>query len=112
MQESTVQFLVWEGPLEKGQAIHSNILGPPGGLAGKESACHVGNLGSINGVGKISPLEEWATWVPSVGLGRSPPLEEGMAAHSSILAWRIRMDRGAWRGYRAWGRRELDILSG
>ena len=29
------------------------------------------------------------------GLGRS--LEEGMATHSSILAWRIPMDRGAWR---------------
>ena len=28
------------------------------------------------------------------GLGRS--LEEGMAAHSSILAWRIPMDRAAW----------------
>ena len=24
-------------------------------------------------------------------------LEEGMAAHTSILAWRIFMDRGAWR---------------
>ena len=24
-------------------------------------------------------------------------LEEGMATHSSILAWRIRMDRGTWR---------------
>ena len=23
-------------------------------------------------------------------------LEEGMATHSSILAWRIHMDRGAW----------------
>ena len=29
------------------------------------------------------------------GLGRS--LEKGMATHSSILAWRIPMDRGAWR---------------
>ena len=29
------------------------------------------------------------------GLGRS--LEEGMAAHSRVLAWRIPMDRGAWR---------------
>ena len=28
--------------------------------------------------------------------GLEDPLEEGMAAHSSILAWRIRMDRGAW----------------
>ena len=35
------------------------------------------------------------TWVqPLVG---EDPLEEGMAAHSSILAWRIPMDRGAWR---------------
>ena len=24
------------------------------------------------------------------------PLEEGMATHSSILAWRIPMDREAW----------------
>ena len=30
-------------------------------------------------------------------LGREDPLEEGMATHSSILAWRISMDRRAWR---------------
>ena len=24
------------------------------------------------------------------------PLEEGMATHSSILAWRTPMDKGAW----------------
>ena len=30
-------------------------------------------------------------------LSREDPLEEGMATHSSILAWRIPMDRGAWR---------------
>ena len=30
-------------------------------------------------------------------LGREDPLEKGMATHSSILAWRIPMDRGAWR---------------
>ena len=29
-------------------------------------------------------------------LGREDPLEKGMATHSSILAWRILMDRGAW----------------
>ena len=33
------------------------------------------------------------TWVQS--LGQEDPLEEGMEAHSSILAWRIHMDRGA-----------------
>ena len=35
------------------------------------------------------------TWVPS--LGREDPLEEDMATHSSILAWRIPVDREAWR---------------
>ena len=29
-------------------------------------------------------------------LGQEDPLEKGMATHSSILAWRIPMDRGAW----------------
>ena len=34
------------------------------------------------------------TWVQSLSL--EDPLEKGMATHSSILAWRIPMDRGAW----------------
>ena len=34
------------------------------------------------------------TWVRS--LGQEDPLEKEMATHSSILAWRIPMDRGAW----------------
>ena len=29
-------------------------------------------------------------------LGWEDPLEKGMETHSSILAWRIPMDRGAW----------------
>jgi len=29
-------------------------------------------------------------------LGREDPLEESMATHSSILAWRIPVDREAW----------------
>ena len=29
-------------------------------------------------------------------LGWEDPLEEGLETHSSILAWRIPMDRGAW----------------
>ena len=36
----------------------------------------------------------WETWVRF--LGWEDPLEECMATHSSILAWRIPMDRGAW----------------
>ena len=48
-------------------------------------------------------LAMWETWVRS--LGWEDTLEEGMATHSSILffffqssilAWRIPMDRGAW----------------
>jgi len=34
------------------------------------------------------------TWVWS--LSWEDPLEEGMATHSSVLAWRILVDRGAW----------------
>ena len=35
------------------------------------------------------------TWVRP--LRWEDPLEEGMATHSSILAWRIPMERRAWR---------------
>ena len=34
------------------------------------------------------------TWVRS--LGWEDPLEKGMATRSSVLAWRIPMDRGPW----------------
>ena len=51
-------------------------MGFPGVSESKESTCNAGDLGSI--------------------LGWEDPLEEGMAIHSSILAWRIPMDRGAW----------------
>ena len=47
------------------------------------------------------------TWVHS--LGWKDPLEEGMEAHSSILAWRIPMDRGAWRATVHEGHKELDM---
>ena len=36
----------------------------------------------------------WETWVPC--LDQAGPLEEGMETHSSVLSWRIAMDRGAW----------------
>ena len=35
------------------------------------------------------------SWVRSLGL--EAPLEKGMATPSSLLAWRVPMDRGAWR---------------
>ena len=43
-------------------------------------------------VKNISEVQE--TLVQS--LGQEDPLEKEMAAHSSILTWRIPMDRGAW----------------
>ena len=41
-----------------------------------------------------NPPAMWETWVQS--LGWEDPLQEGMATHSRILAWRVPMDRGAW----------------
>ena len=59
------------------------------GSDGKESTCDEGDLGSIP------------------GLVRSQ--EEGMATHSSILAWRIPMDREAWwAAYSPRGHKESD----
>ena len=90
--------------------------GFPYSSVGKESACNAGDPGSIPGSGRSTgeekgyPLQySWAslvaqlvkslpemqeTWVRS--LGWEDPLEEGMATHSSIPAWRIPMERGAW----------------
>ena len=42
----------------------------------------------------MNPPAMQETWVQSVGWDN--PLEEGMAPHCSILAWKIPMDRGAW----------------
>ena len=40
-------------------------------------------------------------------LGREDPLEEGMATHSSVLAWRIPWTEGPG-GYSSWGLEESD----
>ena len=45
------------------------------------------------------------TWVWS--LGQEDPLENGMATHSSILAWRIHGKRSLV-GYSPWGHKESD----
>ena len=90
--------------------------GFPGSSAGKESACNTGDPSSIPRLGR-SPGEEigyplqypwaslvaqnvknlpamWETWVWS--LSWEDLLEWGMATLSSILAWRIPMDRESW----------------
>ena len=52
-------------------------MGFPGGSDSKESACNA------------------ETCIRS--LGQEDPLEEGLATHSSILAWRTPPTEGAWR---------------
>ena len=47
------------------------------------------------------------TWVWS--LDWEDLLEEGMATHSSILAWRVPIDRGAWWATVHGGHKELDM---
>ena len=82
------------------------------------SACNAGDLGSIPGLGRS--LGEWIgyplqhSWTSLVArmvktparnagyLGWDDPLEEGMATHSSILAWRLPMDKSLG-GYSPWG---------
>ena len=80
------------------------VLAFPGGLAGKEFPCNVGDLGSIPRLGRSpgegkgytlqyswasllaqlakNPPAMWETWVQS--LSWEDPLEKGKATHSSI----------------------------
>ena len=51
--------------------------GFPGGTSGKDPVCQ---------------CRRWKR--PRFDLGREDPLEEGMATHSSILAWRIPWTEG------------------
>ena len=55
-------------------------------------------------VKSLPPMQE--TWVQS--LGRKDPLEEGMTAHSKILAWRIPWTEEPC-GLQSTGCKELDM---
>ena len=88
----------------------------PSSSVGKESACNAGDPGLIPGSGSSptkvigyplqyssaylvaqmvkNPPAMWETWVRS--LDWEDLLEESLTTHSSIVAWRIPMDRGAW----------------
>ena len=57
MQQTPVQSLGWEHPLEKGQVPTPIFLGFSCGSAGKESTRNAGDLGSIPGLGR-APGEE------------------------------------------------------
>ena len=46
-------------------------------------------------------------WIPP--LGQEDPLQESMATHSTILAWRIPVNRRDWWAYSPWDGKELDM---
>ena len=91
-------------------------MGFPHSSVGKESACSAGDPSSIPGSGRSpgegigyplhyswaslvaqmvkNPPAVWETWV--LYLGWEDHLEEDMATHSYILAWRIPKDRRVW----------------
>jgi len=52
-----------------------------------------------------NPPAMWETWIQS--LGGEDPLEEDMATHSSILAWRIPWTEEPG-SYSPWGCKEPD----
>ena len=78
MQCRRPQFNPWVGkiPWRTDRLSTPVFLDFPGGSDSKRSAYILGDPHSV-------PSGE-------------DPLEEGLATHSSILAWRIPMDRGAW----------------
>ena len=53
-----------------------------------------------------NPLAMWDTWVQSLSL--EDPLEEGMATHSTNLAWRIPWTEGPG-GLQSMGSQESDM---
>ena len=99
-QETRVQSLGWEDPLEKEMVTHSSILswkipwteepgGSPWGCKESDMTKHIAWKWLVfpgGPVAKSLPAMQ-ETWVWS--LGWEDPLEEGMAIHSSFLAWRI-----------------------
>ena len=98
------------------QKDNISITGFPVSSAGKESTCNAGDPGLIPGLGRppgegigYSLQYSWASLVAQMvknllamqenwvwSLSWEDPLEDSIATHSSILVWRIPVDRGAW----------------
>ena len=97
-------ILAWKFPLHRG-AWWAMVHGvAESGTTEPLSTAH--KHGVFQALVIMNPLpvqEVWEVWVPS--LGQEGALEEGMATHSSILAWR---SHGQWSlaGYSPWGLKE------
>ena len=89
MQETWVRSLGGKDPLEKEMATCSSILGLPWWLRCKESACNVGDPGSIPG------------WERSPGGGHGNPLLHFLPGKSHGQKSLV--------GNSAWGGKELDM---
>ena len=91
MQETWFDFWAGRIPRRRDRLPTPVFLGFPDGSAGKESACKVGYLGSIPGLGR------------SPGEGNGYPLQYSGLENS--------MDRGVWWATgESWGRKELDTV--
>ena len=111
MQETWVQSLSQEDPLEEGMATHSNIFAwrilrteEPGRLQSIGSQSRT-RLKQLSMAGHIVDLQAFlvAQWFKKKSacqcrrhketrvqsMGQEDPLEEDMATHSRILAWEI-----------------------
>ena len=77
-------------------------MGFPGSSDGEESACNMGDLDSVPGLGR------------SPGEGNGNPLLysclENLVTHSSVLAWRIPWTEEPGRLYSPWGHKESDTI--
>ena len=89
MQETLVQFLGQKDPQRRDRLPTPVFLGFPGGSDGKESACNVGDVGSIPGLGR------------SPGGGHDNPLQYSCPGESHGQRSLV--------GYSPWGCKELDM---
>ena len=89
MQETLVRFLGQEDPWRRDRLLTAVFLGFPGGSDSKESACNVGDLGSIPRLGR------------SAGGGHGNPLQDSGLENPHG-------QRGL-AGYSPRGHKELDV---
>ena len=89
MQETRVRFLGQKETLENALATQSCILGLPWWLNGKESACNVGDLSLISGLGRFP------------GGGHGKPLQYSCLENPH--------GQRNLAGYSPWGHKELDM---
>ena len=91
-----ILVVLWS-PFQTRKSLLSCVLKVNNGWVQKNTSLLVPAMGFPDGWVVKNPRAMQETQEMQVGsLGWEDPLEEDMATHSSILAWRIPMDRGAW----------------